>query len=351
MAHDPLPTHGSQSPALKRRTYIVGTALGVALCVLYAFSTIHEGVNAAFAVSMAIMIELTIFFCLFVFAAQWMETLEVIFYAMIVASLLLLGEVQIQVLYAKGVLTPDKLGFLINSLVLWLTICLLGAFLGLPLHQVRRLLLLIWVGMALIATSAALVMRPPEEWHYSFLVSWVAGIVTLCIVSLQLNWLGQRQQRLATTDALTGVANRHVLSEMLAQHYARAVAQRHDFAVLMIDVDFLKSINDRFGHARGDQALQETAAGILSQIRGSDLVGRWGGDEFLVLLTDMGLVSAQQVAERIRATLELRGISVSIGVHAYLAGQSIGDALSSADQALYAAKQAGRNQVSLSSHL
>lgn len=348
MALDQRPTHSSQSPELKRRTYIIGSALGVILSLLYAASTLHEGISIAFVVSIAILVELCVFLALFLLVPHWMEMLEVSFYFVIVVSLLILGEAQILVQNARGTLIPDKLGFLINTLVLWLTICQLGGFLVLPYRHMRRLSALIWVGMGLIAATAALLLRPPEEWRYSYLVSWIAGVTSLFVVSLQLSWLGKRQQRLATTDALTGVANRHLLSEMLAQHYARAVAQRHDFAVLMIDVDFLKSINDRFGHERGDQTLQETAAVILAQIRGSDMVGRWGGDEFLVLLTDMGLAPAQQVAERIRAALEPRGVSVSIGVHAYLAGQSIGDALSSADQALYAAKQAGRNQVSLS---
>jgi diguanylate cyclase (GGDEF)-like protein len=194
-------------------------------------------------------------------------------------------------------------------------------------------------------------MRPPAQWRYSYIVSCVAGLAALYIVSLIINWLGQIQHQHATTDALTGIANRHLLSDLLTQHGERVAMQHQRPVVMLIDIDHFKSINDSYGHAMGDHVLTDVAATIMQHIRGVDHVGRWGGDEFLVLLTDMSLSAAQEVAERIRAAIEqcvfgdAVRTTVTIGIHRYRVGQSIEEALVCADQALYAAKHAGRNQV------
>jgi diguanylate cyclase (GGDEF)-like protein len=353
MSQDTIFNQNSRPPSFKRRLYIIGSAFGVVISILYAFSTIQEGINAGFVIGMVILLELSVFFLLFVFAAQWIGVLEASFYYVMVASLLLLVGVQIHMLYLKGVLSPDKLGFLINSLVLWLVIYQLGSFLALPFRHTRRLLVIIWVGMVLIIMDSVLTLRPPEEWRYSYLISWVAGLGALLMASLQIHWLGQRQRHQATTDSLTGLANRHQLADLLTHYYERAMAQQGSFTIMLIDIDYFKSINDNYGHAVGDQVLKEVAAAIMQQIGGNNQVGRWGGDEFLVLLEDANLHTAQQAAERIRAALDrciIVGdvhITVSIGVHAYRVGQSIEDTLACADQALYLVKQAGRNQVGI----
>lgn len=351
MAHDPAVGRHSLFASLKRRSYIVGSALGITLGILYAYSLLQEGANAGFVLTIGMILELIVFFVLFALAPQWIEILEVAFFVAMIGSLMLLGGMQIHTLYARQVLIPDKLGFIINSLVLWLTICLLGSFLALPFRYMRPLLALIWVGTALIAISAALVLRPPEEWRYSYLISGIAGLAALYIVSLLISRLGQRQQQQATTDALTGIANRHLLADLLTHHYRRAVAQQRNFAVILIDIDHFKTINDSLGHPVGDQVLMDVATTIAQNIRGADQVGRWGGDEFLVLLIDTDMLAARQVAERIRTALaqhvagRAARATVSIGVHSYQTGQSIEEILACADKALYAAKQAGRDQV------
>jgi diguanylate cyclase (GGDEF)-like protein len=207
--------------------------------------------------------------------------------------------------------------------------------------------------MGLLTGAAALIMRPPEEWRYSYLISWVAGLMALGIVSLLISWLGRRQQQQATTDALTGIANRHLLAELLERHHERATTQQRGYALMLIDIDRFKTINDTLGHAIGDRVLADVAALIVRNLRRTDHVGRWGGDEFLVLLVDADLRRAQEIAERIRTATERRvpadgaRPTLSIGVHCYRAGQSIEQVLACADEALYQAKYAGRNQVGL----
>jgi diguanylate cyclase (GGDEF)-like protein len=166
-----------------------------------------------------------------------------------------------------------------------------------------------------------------------------------------------RESRL---DALTGVANRRALDEQ--GHAALALARRHGqpFALLMLDLDHFKTVNDRHGHGLGDQLLQALAAHCRGLMRESDVFGRWGGEEFLALLPDTGAAQATELAERLRASVaatrwrlgevELQQ-TVSIGV-AGVAGPQVGDIgamwsrlVGAADAAMYRAKQHGRNRV------
>ncbi len=162
----------------------------------------------------------------------------------------------------------------------------------------------------------------------------------------------------ASTDALTGVANRRSLMNRLSEEFAHARRhpERH-FAVLAVDIDHFKLVNDNWGHAAGDAALVHVARLMQRQTRPSDLLGRSGGEEFMVLLRDTDAVAAEALAERLRTAIarsvlrhaggRLR-LTVSIGVAERRSCDSNLDAvLARADRALYAAKHAGRNQVRL----
>ena len=162
-------------------------------------------------------------------------------------------------------------------------------------------------------------------------------------------------QTLATTDALTGAANRHLLDERLARAVAHAHASHTDCAVLFVDVDHFKHINDTLGHTAGDQVLTALADTLRSRLRQSDLLARYGGEEFVVLLPGSGLAAAQRLAEDLRVRVMslpvpvLAGgtpLRVSIGVAALSPRSHTPEALlAAADAALYTAKRAGRNTV------
>jgi len=158
---------------------------------------------------------------------------------------------------------------------------------------------------------------------------------------------------LARTDPLTGVANRGHIEQCLADEVARARRFGHRLAVGMLDIDFFKRINDGFGHPFGDRVIREVARILTQTLRQVDKVGRYGGEEFLLVLPDTDIEGAHILAERVRALMadftfepqDYRG-TVSIGVASWLPGNESWEALvSRADQALYAAKESGRNRV------
>ncbi|MCW2276966.1 sensor domain-containing diguanylate cyclase [Heliophilum fasciatum] len=165
-------------------------------------------------------------------------------------------------------------------------------------------------------------------------------------------------RRMATTDELTGCFNRRYFMELAEQTWQTWQTQRADFslALLMLDLDHFKSINDRFGHAGGDQVLRTACQRLRSVLRDGDILGRIGGEEFAVLLPGCGRDGAWMVAERLRRAMvegemvlesgERPVVTVSVGVAVPEdAGQTFSDLLRCADVALYRAKDRGRNCV------
>jgi len=156
-------------------------------------------------------------------------------------------------------------------------------------------------------------------------------------------------ERLATRDALTGLANRRLFDETLAREFARAERGDRPLALVVLDIDFFKGVNDGHGHQIGDAVLRDIATAIESRTKASDLSARYGGDELVVLLPDCTLDNAVVVAERLRAAAAeaapLR-VTVSAGVAAFPTNALHGEALiAAADAALYVAKANGRNQT------
>lgn len=161
--------------------------------------------------------------------------------------------------------------------------------------------------------------------------------------------------RIARIDPLTRIANRRALAEHARRMIAEATRHGREFAVLLIDADHFKRINDQFGHAGGDSVLCTLVAHLQRALRASDVLGRLGGEEFVALLPDTGAAAALETAERVRAaiaagTISVTGqphpLTVSIGVSALRPGDTgLEDLLHRADHALYAAKRAGRNRV------
>jgi len=168
-----------------------------------------------------------------------------------------------------------------------------------------------------------------------------------------------RHRSAAMVDPLTGIANRRSFLQDAAQLAKRHKSNPRPTAVLLIDLDHFKSINDRFGHALGDRALEIFADAARQSVRASDLLGRLGGEEFAAVIVDTSRDNAMAVAERIRASfaqaaLEVDnrpvGATVSIGlVYCQEAAIDVAELLAQADQALYFAKENGRNRVEVAS--
>jgi diguanylate cyclase (GGDEF)-like protein len=161
-------------------------------------------------------------------------------------------------------------------------------------------------------------------------------------------------RHLAQTDPLTELANRAALEQALGGALASARRDKSRLCVLMADLDHFKQINDTHGHLVGDGVLREVAARLRSAVRDVDVVGRYGGEEFMVILAETPLETAREIAERIRARvagtpIKMHSIAVGITISLGLAVLGFGDSVESlverADQALYAAKSQGRDRV------
>jgi diguanylate cyclase (GGDEF)-like protein len=160
----------------------------------------------------------------------------------------------------------------------------------------------------------------------------------------------EEQASEARVDALTGLANRRALEEILAAEISRAQRFAHQLAVVLLDLDRFKEINDSFGHAAGDVMLRAVSRLLTSLARQGDTVARWGGEEFVVVLPETDLAGAQRFAERLRRTIEAHAVgdmktSASCGVATMLPEDSVEELLGAADQALYRAKSNGRNRT------
>ena len=169
----------------------------------------------------------------------------------------------------------------------------------------------------------------------------------------ELQLANQRLEELASIDPLTAVSNRRHFLELARPEISRAKRQGLPLAVIMLDIDFFKSVNDRFGHETGDKVLMALAATVRGALRGGDIFARLGGEEFVLMLPGQGFPEAVQLAERLRelvAQNEVPGSGAHITVSAGVAGlendtDEIDDLLRRADQGLYRAKSEGRDRV------
>ena len=155
-------------------------------------------------------------------------------------------------------------------------------------------------------------------------------------------------------DPMTRLGNRRFLVDRLNEETERANRKKAPYALAMLDIDFFKAVNDRYGHDVGDEVLCTIARSIEESVREYDLCGRWGGEEFLIILPDTALESARQVAERVRQAIKaidhesLDGsITASLGLTPYQLGETYSVTISRADVALRHAKSVGRDRVEM----
>jgi diguanylate cyclase (GGDEF)-like protein len=222
-------------------------------------------------------------------------------------------------------------------------------------------------------TSWRIVLRDPEAQLFTFLngagrwLAWlaigglaVAGLAIIILITrlhgrrVQLTRLNTELARLAAIDSLTGLRNRRAIDEYL--HDALSAARRHDLdlSVLVVDVDHFKTVNDSLGHRSGDAVLAHSARVLHEALRTEDAIGRWGGEEFLVVLASTDEEGALRATERLRQALaseqpqEARRhgltVTMTIGV-AEWRGEDMDELVSRADSALYLGKAAGRDNV------
>jgi diguanylate cyclase (GGDEF)-like protein len=182
-----------------------------------------------------------------------------------------------------------------------------------------------------------------------------ASLASHAVVALDNARLHRIVERQALVDGLTGLANRRQCEESLADELARVERFGGPLAVVVADLDWFKDVNDRYGHPTGDAVLREVAALLREMLRTIDLAGRWGGEEFLLILPGTDLAGGARVAERIRVALAGRivlaqdgtpmPVTASFGVAATSGGTIGSELFAAADAAMYEAKRAGKNRV------
>ncbi|MGH2378145.1 MAG: diguanylate cyclase, partial [Candidatus Limnocylindria bacterium] len=216
----------------------------------------------------------------------------------------------------------------------------LRGLLGIPLRSEGHS-----YGSLILLHSAVDHFRPEHERLLEVLAAQAAAAIARAEAL-------EEAQRLAITDALTGLFNTRYFTTRLAEELQRAQRYAHEIALIIVDSDALKLVNDRTGHAAGNELLVALARTVRQHVRASDLLARFGGDEFVILQPETDLASAKATAERIRAAAyaasDAAGVerSVSVGVATFPVSAADADSLfRAADDALYRAKRAGKNRV------
>ncbi len=258
-------------------------------------------------------------------------------------------------------------GLLLSSMNLWLLSCLItrwktmggrGAWLVVGALGFQTLVFALRIGLVGISSwVGAELMQSSAVQTVTFMSTFAVVLVaSMGFVFMARDRADEDNRRLAAVDSLTGVANRRAVIAALDRDVARSIRTHEPMALMMVDIDHFKNVNDRYGHPVGDKVLCSVVDVLRERVRSQDLVGRYGGEEFMVLLPDTtakgGYLLAQQLCEAVQAVhLEHEGQSIPVTVSIGLYGGRLqpGDhwdmLISAADRALYEAKDRGRNRV------
>lgn len=204
----------------------------------------------------------------------------------------------------------------------------------------------------LLRSGAADTITKP--FHPAELIARVETHLRLRRLRAELREKNAILEKLSTTDPLTGLRSRRYVRDVLALEVLRAARYRSPLAVVMADLDYFKRVNDTHGHLAGDAVLEATAAVILQRLRATDVAGRFGGEEMILVLPQTDLDGATELAEQLRVAVESNecrfgetriSVTMSLGVAEFGEGHDGDGLVQAADGALYEAKAAGRNRV------
>lgn len=182
----------------------------------------------------------------------------------------------------------------------------------------------------------------------------VYDVTEVAVNRLQLQKANTQLHQISRTDGLTGLLNRKTWEQALRQEFKRFQRYNHSCSLIMFDIDHFKKINDSYGHPAGDEVIRRTAATLRDGLRESDIAGRYGGEEFAVILVDTDAGGARVVAERLRTKIEASSVSYEKNIINYTISLGIAELsdkitdptmwIDTADRGLYNAKRSGRNQ-------
>lgn len=246
-------------------------------------------------------------------------------------------------------------------LYMWAAMLLVGTIPGIPLRYsslLASLPLLLLVTLEMTLGDVPYAFKYPEYVRYMLLGNILITGASLLFAGFNIRREDNRQRQrlieLANHDDLTRLYNRRFGHQALEQSKRQAERNGQPFCVAMADIDYFKKLNDTFGHDAGDAVLRGVAECFRTRLRKSDTVCRWGGEEFLILISNSALDSATKLVESLRisiqdtevkSTLPLPGITVSFGVAQFEPGEPIDKLIIRADNLLYQAKAEGRNRT------
>ena len=245
-----------------------------------------------------------------------------------------------------------------SSTLQWLPILYLVAFLFLSVKQavistiaiyalLVSLLILPYLGLLHVESAALKALSINITLSHAVYIFCMFGVIKLKQTQKESQLKALQMEQAANNDGLLGIGNRRLLEAELDSR----VAKHTPFSLLLIDIDLFKSINDIHGHLVGDDTLREITQCMNANLRPQDMLGRWGGEEFLVIANGAKFDSALTLAERLRTAVEshtfstVGKVTVSIGVSQFKPDKPLSQTFAEADKALYQAKNAGRNQV------
>ncbi|HEX9433917.1 MAG TPA: GGDEF domain-containing protein [Burkholderiales bacterium] len=347
-----------ESQALRMRRYLMAAGTSLLLCLTLLFFAFVERLPWRVAIegTAGVLGLILLFFALFRSGLNLRFSDPSLTTEQLGAALLLLAYLMAHAGAAR------------SSLVLFYPVAMLFGVLRL---NSRRLMALAFLALAAHGTMLALLMaREPLLDRGALLAEFAVLIVVLPWFAAMGGYVNRlrtrlsdsnrdlkrafdRIEQLAVRDALTGSYNRRFLMDCLAGERSRAERLGTAFAVCLVDLDHFKAINDDFGHAAGDAVLMELPVFAAAGLRAIDVFGRFGGEEFLLVLPGATLEGARAAAERVRRSIEAarfpalgeRPVTVTIGVAEHGKGEDVAALLARADRALYAGKARGRNCV------
>jgi len=339
--------------SVKRAVYLFGLPFGAACALLllwleHAQGTLHVVDRVGLPLLALLVLGLAL-----AFWRGWGRffVLELLLFGGVAAMLLASLGYSIFQLSSTDVVNLTGLGYW-TTVLFTLAFLIFGVRTGLKISGVVYLLALgVWAAEILVGSNSSAVERTILFQLFASNALLLLLLYTFGVLVQLHTQQAARLERDANTDVLTGLPNRRFLHAQLESEFERAVRYHRTFSVVMLDIDHFKAINDTFGHGVGDAILQEVAELLKAQARTLDTAGRWGGEEFLLLLPELPLENACEVAERLRTLIGAHTfahgepLTVSLGVAEFAPQETLPALLARADRALYDAKTRGRNRV------
>ena len=333
----------------QRKIALFSFPLGAIATILYAFDLLENGILWQAQITFFFAFELLLFAVIIFIRPAQIVKVALVFLLSTVFFLFAIVAGNINIADADKSYPRYFIGDSLNGIMAWVSVLFIYSFLVLPRKMNKIFLVTTYSGILLLALYHFFHLGSFEISYYFF--RWLYVLVGISGILWLINRVGSLQLYYANYDFLTDIFNRQAIEKQLHTEYLRAKRYGHELSLIIFDIDCFKGINDRYGHLIGDKVLKKITELTLATIRKTDFMGRWGGEEFLILLPNTPSSAALLLAKRLRFVIEenspenIDQLTASFGVATLQSTWEEEDLLRYADTALYKAKKSGRNQV------